>query len=204
MSDCGCGSGEARKLERKTLQILLGINGVMFLAEIVLGFLADSTGLLADSLDMLADAGVYGLSLYAVGQGDRHQSRAAGISGILQIALGLGVLVEVLRRFFLGSEPEGILMIGVSMVALLANTYCLLLIRRHRNAGIHMRASWIFSSNDVVANLGVIISGILVALFGSQYPDLLLGSIIAVIVVRGGIKIIKDVQRSQPTRNVQP
>ena len=63
MPECGCGSDQAEKLERKTLVILLAINAVMFVVEVVLGWLAESTGLIADSLDMLADAGVYGLSL---------------------------------------------------------------------------------------------------------------------------------------------
>ena len=60
MSDCGCGTEQAEKLERKTLVVLLAINAVMFAAEMVLGWLAQSTGLIADSLDMLADAGFDG------------------------------------------------------------------------------------------------------------------------------------------------
>lgn len=152
MSDCGCGSDQAEKLEQKTLIALSVINAVMFLTELILGWLAESTGLIADSLDMLADAGVYGLSLYAVGKGIQHQAKAASISGILQIILGVGVLLEVLRRFLFGSEPESFLMMTVGSVALVANLYCLMLISRHRDAGVHMRASWIFSTNDVIAN----------------------------------------------------
>ncbi|HEY5716230.1 MAG TPA: cation transporter, partial [Psychromonas sp.] len=64
MSDCGCGSEQAEKLERKALITLLSINGFMFVAEIITGWIAQSTGLIADSLDMLADGAVYALSLY--------------------------------------------------------------------------------------------------------------------------------------------
>ena len=196
MSDCGCGSDQVEKLEQKTLIILSAINAVMFLAELILGWLAESTGLIADSLDMLADAGVYGLSLYAVGKGIQHQSRAASISGILQIILGVGVLLEVLRRFLFGSEPESILMMTVGSIALVANLYCLMLISRHRDAGVHMRASWIFSTNDVIANLGVIISGGLVWLFGSRHPDLIVGAIISAVVVGGGFKILNEAKNA--------
>jgi Co/Zn/Cd efflux system component len=38
---------------------LLAINAVMFVVELVAGWLAQSTGLIADSLDMFADAMVY-------------------------------------------------------------------------------------------------------------------------------------------------
>ena len=192
MSECGCGSEQADKLERKTLMALLAINAFMFVTEIILGWMAESAGLIADSLDMLADAGVYGLSLFAVGKGIQMQSKAASISGVLQIILGLGVLLEVFRRLLFGSEPESLLIMCVGAVALIANVYCLVLISRHRDSGVHMRASWIFSTNDVIANLGVIISGGLVWVFGSRYPDLIVGAIISAVVVRGGLKILNE------------
>ena len=195
MSECGCGTDQAETLERKTLIALLAINAVMFLFEIVLGWIAESTGLIADSLDMLADAAVYGLSLYAVGMGIKKQAKAANVSGVLQIILGTGVILEVLRRFLFGSEPESLLIIGVGAMALIANIYCLMLISRHREAGVHMRASWIFSTNDVIANLGVIVSGGLVWALGSRFPDLVVGAIISFIIVRGGIKILAEARQ---------
>lgn len=197
MSDCGCGVDQSDELERKTLILLLSINAFMFVAELILGWLAQSTGLLADSLDMLADAVVYGLSLYAVGKGILHQAKAAQISGFLQIILGLGVLFEVLRRLVFGSEPQSVLIISVGAVALLANIICLKLISKHREGSVHMRASWIFSTNDVIANLGVIISGVLVAIIGSRFPDLIVGAIISFIVIRGGIQILKDAKETR-------
>jgi len=101
-------------------QYMLAINAVMFIAEAIIGWIAESTGLIADSLDMLADAAVYGLSLYAVGLGVQKQVKAATVSGVLQIILGFGVLLEVLRRAVYGSEPESLLMIGVGAVALIS------------------------------------------------------------------------------------
>ena len=199
MADCGCGADRADRLERSALIALLWINAVMFVVELLVGLLAESTGLIADSLDMLADAGVYGLSLYAVGKGLQQQASTARVSGILQMTLAAGVLIEVLRRFVVGSEPESTLMMAVAGVALIANIGCLVIIARHRNAGVHMRASWIFSTNDVIANLGVIIAGALVLATGSRYPDLIIGSIIAGVVLRGGIQILKEANRAQQT-----
>jgi len=169
----------------------------MFVAELTLGWVAQSTGLIADSLDMLADATVYGLSLYAVGKGVLQQAKAARVSGYLQIILGLGVLFEVVRRMVFGSEPQSTLIVVVGAFALLANVICLILISKHKDGGVHMRASWIFSTNDVIANLGVIISGVLVAIVGSRYPDLIVGTIISIVVIRGGIKILKDANETE-------
>ena len=201
MSGCGCGAEQAERLEKKTLIALLSINAFMFIVELALGWFAQSTGLIADSLDMLADAAVYGLSLYAVGKGIVKQAKAARVSGYLQIILGLGVLFEVLRRMVFGSEPQSTLIIIVGAVALLANIICLALISKHKDAGVHMRASWIFSTNDVIANLGVIISGVLVAIVGSRYPDLVVGSLISIVVIRGGIKILQDANETQNSTN---
>lgn len=192
MTDCGCERGEAAELERRTLWTLLAINGAMFLVEAFAGWRGESAGLLADSLDMFADASVYGIALYAVGRSHRLQVSAATASGVLQIALGLGVLLEVVRRFIYGSGPASILMMMVGALALVANVSCLLLIARHRQGGIHMRASWIFSTNDVIANVGVIISGGLVRYLGNRLPDLIIGAVISIVVLRGGVQILRE------------
>lgn len=192
MSGCGCEMEVQNDRERKTLRIVLGINAFMFIFELVLGLVAESTGLIADSLDMFADASVYSISLYAVGKSAILKGNAAKLSGIVQIVLSLFVLFDVLRRFILGSEPVSVLMMGVGAIALVANSICLSLISKHRDGGVHMRASVIFSTNDVIANIGVIISGALVWVFGSRYPDLVIGLFIAVVVMRGGIRISKE------------
>lgn len=176
--------------ESRALYILLAINAVMFVVELVAGLIAQSTGLMADSLDMLADAAVYGLALYAVGRGVQMQVRAAHLAGYLQMILAIGVLLEVARRFVWGSEPESMLMMSIALLALLANVTCLMLIARHRHGGAHMKASWIFSANDVLINAGVIMAGALVAWTGSRYPDLLIGTLIGVIVLNGARRIL--------------
>ena len=184
---------DAPDVEAGTLRVLLAINAAMFAFEVVAGWLAQSTGLLADSLDMLADAAVYGLALHAVGRPPGLKVRAAHASGWLQLALALGAFAEVARRALQGSTPEPPTMIGVSLVALAANVTCLVLVHRHRHRhrGAHMEASFIFSANDVLANLGVIAAGALVAWTGSPVPDLVIGAAIAGLVLRGAVRILR-------------
>jgi cation diffusion facilitator family transporter len=197
MPECGCELDEAAQLERRTLWTILAINGAMFLGEAIAGWWGESTALLADSLDMLADASVYGIALYAVGRSHRLQASAATVAGGLQIALGLGVLVEVVRRSLFASEPVSAAMMAVGALALVANVSCLVLIAKHREGGVHMRASWIFSTNDVIANLGVIIAGGLVMWSDSRLPDLIIGAIIATIVLRGGVRILREAKEAR-------
>ena len=177
--------------EARTLKLLLAINALMFGVEILAGWWAQSAGLLADALDMLADAAVYGLALYAVGHSPALQRRAAHLSGWLQLTLALGMLSEVVRRIFFGAAPLGDAMMGVALLALLANGACLLLISRHRHGGAHMKASFIFSANDVIANLGVILAGGLVVWLDSPWPDWVIGTLIGLIVLQGAWRILK-------------
>ena len=177
--------------EAKVLKILLAINASMFVFEIILGFIAQSTGLIADAMDMFADAAVYGVSLYAVGKALSLQRKSARMSGYAQMALAAFALFEVTRRFLVGSDPEPSFMMWVSLIALIANVTCLVLINRHRSSGVHMKASAIFSANDVLANIGVIIAGFLVSTFKSPLPDLIIGFFISGIVFRGSLAILK-------------
>ncbi len=182
---------EEAQEESNTLKKLLLINGAMFCIELAVGIFSESTGLIADSLDMFSDAAVYGLSLYAVGRGVETKLKAAHLSGWMQLVLALGTLAEVVRRLIWGSEPLSNLMMVFGGLALLANVYCLLLISKNRDTGAHMQASWIFSSNDVIANVGVILAGVLVYFTGSPYPDLIIGLLIGLVVLNGARRILK-------------
>lgn len=192
MSGCGCEVEVKDAKQKHVLYWLLGINAVMFLVEISVGLLANSTALIADSLDMLADAIVYGIALYAVSRSLKHKANAALLSGYFQLTLGIMIIVDIVRRILGGGEPHSWFMIGFGLIALIANVICLMLIRKHNNGEVHMRASWIFSANDVIANMGVITAGILVMILDSRWPDIAVGSVIAILILRGAYLIITD------------
>ena len=119
-------------------------------------------GLVADSLDMLADSFVYGISLVCSWRNFDKKKRIAKLAGYFQITLAIIGFVEVLRRFF-GDEklPDFSTMIIVSIFALIANGICLYILQKSKSKEeAHMKASMIFTSNDVIINLGVITAGL--------------------------------------------
>ena len=157
------------------------------------GIISKSMGLVADSLDMLADSFVYGISLFAVGGTLIKKKRIAKLAGYFQITLAIIGFVEVLRRFF-GNEklPDFSTMIIVSIFALIANGICLYILQKSKSKeDAHMKASMIFTSNDVIINLGVIIAGILVNYLSSNKPDLIIGIIVFILVIQGALRILK-------------
>lgn len=103
----------------------------------------------------------------------------------------LGALVEVVRRGVLGSEPQSTLVMGSGMVAPVANATCLVFIAKKRDRGAPMTASYTFSTNDVIANLGVVAAGAFVAWTGSALPDLVIGTVIGLIVLNGARLILQ-------------
>ncbi|AXP83026.1 Cadmium-2C cobalt and zinc/H(+)-K(+) antiporter [Mariniflexile rhizosphaerae] len=179
--------------QKKLLYTVLLINFGFFLIEITTGIISKSMGLIADSLDMLADSFVYGLSLIAVGGTLIKKKNIAKLAGYFQITLAFIGFVEVLRRFF-GNEklPDFTTMIVVSVFALIANGICLYLLQKSKSKDeAHMKASMIFTSNDVIINLGVIVAGIMVNLLNSNKPDLIIGSVVFVLVIQGAFRILK-------------
>jgi Co/Zn/Cd efflux system component len=182
---------ESNDVQSKLLWTVLAINLGFFLIEITTGIISRSMGLVADSLDMLADASVYGLSLWAVGSTVTRKKSVAKFSGIIQFILaGIGI-VEVTRRFILvDTVPDYRIMIIVSILALIANSVCLYLLQKSKSEEAHMKASMIFTSNDVIINSGVVLAAILVMVTESKYPDLIIGGVVFLIVVRGAIRMI--------------
>jgi len=177
--------------QRQVLWIVLAINFAFFLLEMTTGIISKSMGLVADSLDMLADAFVYGMSLMAVGAAVGRKKRVALFSGIIQIILALLGLSEVIKRF-IGIEvmPDFQIMIIISFIALIANSICLWLLQRTKSNEAHIKASLIFSANDVIINAGVIAAGLLVWWLNSNIPDLIIGIIVFLVVIRGAIRIL--------------
>ena len=191
MSDC-CAVEAKNRSERRLLWWVLSLNAAMFFVEFMAGWLAQSAGLIADSLDMLADAAVYALSLYAVGRAASHRARAALFNGSLQLLLGLGVLLDVGRRIWFGSNPEPLTMSSIGMLALVINLSCFVLLFQFRQGDINLRASWICSRNDMLANIGVIAAAGLVGWLHSPWPDWLIGALISILIVHSAFYIIRE------------
>ena len=191
MADC-CAVDAQDREQRRLLWIVLILNAAMFVVEFGAGWLASSSALLADSLDMLADALVYSLSLYAVGKSAVAKARSALVNGSLQMVLGCWVLVDVVRRAWFGSSPNAELMSSIALLALAINAICFLLLLRYRRGDVNMRASWICSRNDIVANVGVLGGAALVAWLDAAWPDLLIGALIAALVLHSAWGIVVD------------
>ena len=194
-SCCDNKENELRTLQQsqsQTLKIVLWINLVMFFVEIITGILSHSSALMADSLDMLGDTVVYGFSLYVLTKSVRWRAGAALLKGVLMSTLGMSVLVSAATKIFSPVIPVSQTMGLVGGLAFLANLICLLLLLKHRKDDLNMRSTWLCSRNDIIANLGVILAAVCVNLTHSGYPDIIAGSVIALLVLSSSFGVLWD------------
>lgn len=185
---------DVKTQEKNILYFVLGVNFIFFLLEVIMGFIDNSMGLIADSLDMLADSLVYILAIIAVGKTVLYKKNITKISGYFQLGLSIFGFIEVVKRFLIVNQelPNFKTMILVSILALIGNAICLYLLQNNENREeIHMKASMIFTSNDILINLSVILSGVIVYFTQNNIPDLIIGIIVFFIVARGAIRILK-------------
>jgi cation diffusion facilitator family transporter len=191
MDDC-CEIRPIHVRQRRALRIVLGINLLMFLGELLAGIIAHSTALLADSADMLGDAIVYGFSLYVIARVPIWQTRAALLKGFIMAGFGIAIVAEVASKLACGVTPDAPIMGAVALAALVANASVLVFLARHRADDLNMRSAWLCSRNDVIANGGVLLGALGVALAGSAWPDILVGLGIAALFGASAVGVIRE------------
>src|SRR5574337_359663 len=190
---CACANAPTQSgAGRSTIRVALTLNVAMFVIGVVVGFLADSTGVIADALDMGTDAVAYALALMAITRGDAFKRNAARWTGVVLIVLGGGIAIEALRRGFVGSEPVGIAMMAYSIVSFAVNVYVLTRLTKYRKGEVHLRASYICTRADVIANVAVFLSGAVVAATRFAVVDLIVGFAIGICVFKEALEIMRN------------
>lgn len=185
--------------ERQVVRTALILNGLMFAIGVGAGIFAQSTSILADALDMAADASGYAMALLAIARGPHIRVLAARWTGGVLVVLGLGIIVEAARRWFMGSTPLGLVMMGYSVVSFLVNLYVMGQLAKVREGGVHLNASYICTRADVLANIAVFVSGALVWLTGAHWIDLIAGAGIALFVFSEAREILDEAKEAAET-----
>lgn len=198
MSGCcggSCSLDAQQSRQRGTLRKVLAINAVMFLVIVAAALYGNSSALLADSLDNLGDAITYALSLYAVSRGARVKAQVALFKGVLIFGAACVVIAQVAYRLQHPGLPLFEVMGAFSLLGLAANGLCLYLLWRHRDEDVNMSSVWECSRNDIAANLAVFLSAGLVWLTAAAWPDLLVASLLALLLLRSSWRVIGSAWR---------
>lgn len=191
MSGCcdGCGIDGNQENQRRTLRAVLVINAVMFVVIAGAALFAGSSALLVDSLDNLGDALTYGLSLLVVSAGVAAKARVAMFKGGLIFLAACGVAVQIVMSLINPGVPVFEVMGVFSLLGLLANTACLLLLWRHRHDDVNMSSVWECSRNDIASNLSVMVAAVGVWLSGAAWPDLMVACGLLLLLLRSSLRV---------------
>lgn len=193
-SSCGC-TGDAKRAEREpayrqALWLVVVLNLGFGLAEIAGGFIAESQALKADALDFIGDGSISLLGLIALGWTKRARARIALTQGLFLAALGIGVIVFAGWRAMNAVAPDAELMGGIGIAALVVNVTVALMLSRFRDGDANVRAIWLFSRNDAIANVAVIAAAVIIGWTGSAWPDLIVAAVIALLFLHSAWEIV--------------
>lgn len=195
MSGCcdnNCSIDALREKQRGTLQIVLGINAVMFLVIVGAALYSRSTALLADSFDNFGDALTYGLSLYVVTRSNSAKAKVALFKGFLIFLAAIAVLSQIIYRLYIPSTPIFEVMGAFSLLSLAANSVCLYLLWKHREEDVNMSSVWECSRNDIVSNLSVFIAAGAVWLTGTGWPDIVVALGLVLLLLRSAHHVMSS------------
>lgn len=194
--DCGC-TGDTVRAEkdpgyRRALWLVVALNLGFGLIEVVGGLFARSQALLADSLDFLGDGTISLVGLLALGWAATARAKVAYVQGLFLLVLGLGVIGVAIWRAMTATAPEADLMGGIGLAALAVNVTAALILSRFRDGDANVRAVWLFSRNDALANVAVIVAAGLVAWTGKAWPDLAVAAVIAALFLHSAFEILRS------------
>lgn len=177
---------------RRALWLVVLLNVGYGIVDMVGGFLADSQALKADALDFLGDGSITLLGLLAIGWNLKLRARSALIQGIFLGAMGIAILGYTVYRTQVLHTPEAGLMGVFGLGALLINVIAVIILLPHRKGDANVRAVWLFSRNDALGNILVIVAAGFVFWTGTSWPDLIVAGLIASLFLHSSWSIIKD------------
>lgn len=203
-ASCAC-TGDSTRAQhdpayRRALLTVVVLNLGFGVAEFFGGFIADSQALKADSLDFLGDGSISLLGLLALAWSARARARVALSQGLFLGALGLWVIGFAIWRALNATAPDAELMGAIGVVALAINVGSALVLSRFREGDANVRAIWLFSRNDALANVAVIAAAGLVAWTGGAWPDLAVAGVIALLFLHSAYEIVTGATREQGER----
>ena len=180
---------------KRALWIVVLLNVGYGIIEIGGSILSGSQALQADSLDFIGDGLISFLGLIAVGWGLAARAKAALIQGIFLALLGFGVVGSTVYRVFVEHEPQTMLMAGFALVAFAVNVLAAVVLIPHRKGDANMRAVWLFSRNDAIGNLAVVVAAGVVWWLNNPWPDLIVAFAVAGLFLQSAWSIIRDARQ---------
>jgi len=187
----------------KRLLLSFALTLLILFAEIIGGIVSKSLALLSDAGHMLTDVFALGLSMIAVRIGRKPSDRratfgyqrigllAAVFNAVSLIVIALFIFYESYHRFLSPTQIHTTTMLIIAGIGLIGNIIIALIIG-HGHKDLNIKSAWLHVLGDTLSSVGVIISGIIIFYTGWLYADPVASILIGVIILFGGIRVVKE------------
>ena len=178
--------------ERNALFLAFFLNFIIFGIELFYGIIESSAALLSDSGHNVGDAIILGSSLFLINASLKTKSQLALVKCAFWIFFGCLALYHAFLNFHTGEIPSHFLVGTIGIAALLVNISTVIFMRTFKDKDINIKSAYICCRNDAIGNILIICSAYLVYLFNTNWPDILVGVIIASIMFISAYRIGKE------------
>ena len=180
---------------RKVVRFVAIANLSYFCVEFFFAQKIGSVSLFADSIDFLEDASVNILIFMAIGWSLAARIRLSKLLALLLLVPAISVILSTIHKVNNPSVPDAISLTSVALGALIVNSVCALLLVKFRGAKQSLvLAAYLSARNDALANIAIIIAGVITMFWVSAIPDLLVGVAIGALNADAAYKVWKSTE----------
>ena len=180
---------------RKVVRFVAIANLSYFCVEFFFAQKIGSVSLFADSIDFLEDASVNILIFMAIGWSLAARVRLSKFLALLLLVPAISVILSTIHKVNNPSVPDAISLTSVALGALIVNSVCALLLVKFRGAKQSLvLAAYLSARNDALANIAIIIAGVITMFWVSAIPDLLVGVAIGALNADAAYKVWKSTE----------
>lgn len=188
----------------KRLFVTMGMNLIIPAVQIIIGIMAGSMALISDALHNLSDFISLLISYMALKVGKRGPSlsqtfgyrRVEVLAAVFNVALlfgaGLYIAIEGWIRLNHPVVIQGNLVIGVALLAFLANGFSSWMLHAGAKTNINMRGAFLHMVTDTLTSLGVALLGVLWIFRPWYWLDPIVSWAIVILILFNGWGILKE------------
>ena len=193
-----------RDLKGKKLLFTILLNIFITAAQTVGGLLSGSLSLLSDALhnfsDVISLLISYIADLYSKKEASlkrtfgykRAEIIAAFINSATLIIIAFYLIYEAIKRFLNPQEIESGLVIWLALLAIAANGFSVLLLKKESKENMNMRSAYLHLFTDMSASIAVLIGGLLMKFYNWFWVDSTLTILIAIYLLIMGYDLLKS------------
>lgn len=190
-------------LKGRKLLFTIFLNIVITVSQVIGGFISGSLSLLSDALHNLSDVISLVISYVASKLSRKSASLqktfgykraeilAAFVNASTLVIVAVFLIIEAVERFRDPQEIESNIVIWLSLVAIFANGFSVLLIRKDADRNMNMKSAYLHLFTDMMASVAVLIGGLLMKFYEIYWVDSALTLAIAIYLIFMGYDLLK-------------